>query len=136
MRDDWFRRLLRDIFMLERDLLENFDMGFDYAIPGMQMRETESYYIITIPLPGVRKEDINLYLDGNNLVIDVHSKAKEERKEKNEYFVNVGEIHLHREIPLPANADPNSIEAEYRNGLLVIRIKKTNQFRGRRIPIK
>ena len=147
-REDLFRRLLRDLFELERELMREFyePLPLERPLPtqprlplsiGPNVKETESEYIITIPLPGVRKEDINLYLVDNKLVLDVRSERKAEKREKEGEFVSFNAINIHQEFPLPPNADPNKIEAEYRNGLLVIRVKKAGQpFRGKRIEIK
>ncbi len=145
--EDPFRRLLRDLLALERDLFRAVEREFaPFAMPERlpipraampQYRETETEYILTIPLPGVRKEDINLYLVDDKLVLDVKSQRRQERKEKEGEFVGISAINIHQEFPLPPNADPNKIEAEYRNGLLVIRIKKAGQpTRGKRIEIK
>ena len=128
--------------LLERDLLLNLErepMLREVRFPRLgnyNIRETESEYIITIPLPGVRKEDINLYLVDNKLVLEVNSQRRAEKKDKNEEFISVGVINIRQEIPLPINADKNSIKAEYRNGLLVIRIKKLSSGFGKRIPIE
>ena len=142
MFDDPIRRLLRDLMLLERDLFLNLErepMLREVRFPRLgnyNIRETESEYIITIPLPGVRKEDINLYLVDNKLVLEVNSQRRAEKKDKNEEFISVGVINIRQEIPLPINADKNSIKAEYRNGLLVIRIKKLSSGFGKRIPIE
>ena len=151
--EDPIRRLLRDLLLLERDLFRTIERDFT-ALPvereffsraptrlpfaGPNIRETESEYIITIPLPGVRKEDINLYLVDNKLVLDVKSQRRMEKKDEKENFVSIGAINIHQEFPLPPNADPNKIEAEYRNGLLIIRIKKAGNIPpiGRKIDIK
>ena len=77
--------------------------------PMLDINETDSEVMVTMELPGFRKEGIELYLNGNSLVVKASS---EERKAE-------------KVIPLPAAVDGESIRATYRNGVLDVSMKKS-----------
>lgn len=82
---------------------------FEEKDPMLDINETDSEVMVTMELPGFRKEGIELYLNGNSLVV----KAKNEERE------------AEKVIPLPAAVDEESIKATYRNGVLDVSMKKS-----------
>jgi HSP20 family molecular chaperone IbpA len=95
------------------------------------LEQREDSYLITVPLPGRGKEDVSVTLIGNNLNIKaskpkVDDEAKEKSKEpKNpflRYFFTFVDVDM--DIPLPQNADLESIKSVMANGLLRVKIGK------------
>ena len=95
------------------------------------LEDREDGYFITIPLPGRNKEDVNVTLIGNNLNIKASiPKVNEETKEKPKeaanpflrYFFTFIDVDM--DIPLPPNADLESIKSIMANGLLRVKIGK------------
>lgn len=95
------------------------------------LEDREEGYLITIPLPGRAKEDVTVSLIGNNLNVKA-SKPKTEGEPKEEskqtrppfmrFFFKFIEVDM--DIPLPANADLDSIKSVMANGLLKVKIGK------------
>ena len=95
------------------------------------LHKGETEYLITVPLPGRTKEDVNVSLIGNCLNVKaVKPKNVEETKDDKEKpgfpflrhlfsFINVD-----MDIDLPADADLDSIKSIMTNGLLRIKIGK------------
>ncbi|MHA1194218.1 MAG: Hsp20/alpha crystallin family protein [Promethearchaeota archaeon] len=93
-------------------------------------------YLITIPLPGRTKEDVKVSLINKNINVEakkpkVHEKDGKEEKEKQEYFCGVPFpmsgfkfIDVNMDIPLPADADEDSVSSKMANGLLRITVVK------------
>ncbi len=77
--------------------------------PMLDINETDSEVMVTMELPGFKKDGIELYLNGNSLVV----KATD------------GEREAEKVIPLPAAVDKESIKATYRNGVLDVSMKKS-----------
>jgi len=77
--------------------------------PMLDINETDSEVTVTMELPGFRKDGIELYLNGNSLVVKAVGEERETEKV----------------IPLPAAVDEESIRATYRNGVLDVSMKKS-----------
>jgi len=77
--------------------------------PMLDINETDSEVMVTMELPGFKKDSIELYLNGNSLVVKASSEEKGTEKV----------------IPLPAAVDEESIRATYRNGVLDVSMKKS-----------
>jgi HSP20 family protein len=89
--------------------------------PLTDVIEAEDHIAITIEIPGVEKQDIDIDLDDNLLTIDVDTESRK----------------FHKELDLPDGLDLNSIEATYKNGVLDIEIKrkKEKKKKGKKIDI-
>ena len=82
--------------------------------PLVDVIDGESEVTVIAELPGVEKEDIDLNADERSLSIIVD--AKERR--------------YHKELRLPADVDPDSIKAAYKNGILEVKLKRIERKRN------
>ena len=96
-------------------------------IPAVNTREGDDAYYIEVDLPGVKKEDINIDVDENTLTISGERKVKEEHKEDNFYKVESVYGKFERSFSLPEDVDTDKIEAEFKNGVLEIKIPKVQK---------
>lgn len=89
--------------------------------PLVDVQETDDEVQITAEVPGVKKEDIDLEVTGNTLIIKVEGKDRK----------------YYKEVELPAEVDPDSAKASYNNGVLDIQLKKVKpKAKGKKIKIK
>ena len=89
--------------------------------PLVDVIEEEDKVYVTAEVPGVTKEDIQLEITDDTLVIKVD---REDRK-------------YYKEVKLPAKVDEDSAKATYQNGVLDIEFKKTKPSKkGKKIEIK
>jgi HSP20 family protein len=94
----------------------------------IEIKETENNYIVNVEIPGVKRENINLYYEKGLLII----KIKKEKQEKAKYSeIQYGE--LIRKIPM-SNINENTIMAENKNGILEIKFEKKENIK--KIEIK
>jgi len=112
--------------------MKNFMGHFGNFIPH-NVEDVGEQYLITVPLPGRTKEQVNVSVI--NKIINITAKkpsipeyeVKPEEKEKKEHpFPGMGFrfIDVNMDIPLPADADENSISSKLANGLLRILVNK------------
>jgi HSP20 family protein len=89
--------------------------------PLTDVIETKDQVTITVELPGVAKKDINLEVLEESLTIDVDSESRK----------------YHKELKIPENLDPDSINANYKNGVLdiVLKRRKEKPKKGKKIDI-
>lgn len=107
--------------------------------PVLDIEETERTYRITLEIPGVEKDDVEILVDGDLLTIRGEKRQEKRSDEGDFHRIERSYGAFRRELNLPDDADPDSIEASFRNGVLTITIGKREQeqaARGRLISIK
>ena len=92
--------------------------------PTINTREGEFAYHVEVDLPGVKKEDINIQIEDNTLVISGERKVKEEIKEKDYYRVESAFGSFSRSFTLPEDVDIENIHAESSDGVLEVVVPK------------
>ena len=88
-------------------------------------------------MPGVKKEDIKITVNEDNLSISGHTKSEEEKKddEKRYYFRSM-ESSYSQSFNLPTKVDPDKIEAKFEDGVLSVKLPKAEEVKPRQIEIK
>ncbi len=117
-------------------LPERVTTGFENVwTPSVDISETDNEIIVTAELPGVKKDDVKISLQEN--VLTIRGEKKQEKEEKNENFHRVERAYgmFQRSFTLPATVDPNKIKATFKDGVLKIRLPKTEEARMKEIPI-
>jgi HSP20 family protein len=103
----------------------------------MDAIETENGYLVHSELPGVKKEDIDVAIEGNQVTIAAEVKREWEKKDgdrllrSERYFGNV-----YRSFTLPAELDESACEAKYDNGVLELKLVKKAAAPGKRLAIQ
>jgi len=119
--EDRFRRMVAEARrMEERTLraLKEFEHAEGCIVPLYELRPTADGYVVTIDLPGVEKQEINLLFKGDSIVVTAPCKRSARtagRGGQLEYFI---------ELAMPRGIDEQSIKASMKNGLLRIDMKK------------
>lgn len=108
----------------------------DRFVPGIDVSETADQFEVTVELPGMKKEDININLENNQLTVSGERKFKNEEKNKKYHRVESQYGEFTRSFMLPDNIDEESIEARYEDGLLHITIDKDEEKVSKKIEIK
>ena len=105
-------------------------------VPSLDLHETDSEYVVTVELPGVRKEDVTVEMTEG--VLTVRGEKKSERVEKKERgrYIERSYGSFSRSFTLPANATPDRIDASYKDGILTLRIGKREETKPKTIAIK
>jgi len=138
-----FRRR-RSTFDLVRELEQEMEREIEYFLmelkhdelagqclqPLYDVRETDEEIVVTIDLPGARKEDIDLRLSEDQL--SLYAPISYGVKVSRSYMRSATCYRLHLELPEPVDVDSASIT--YRNGVLEVRMRKKHW--GHRIPIE
>lgn len=103
---------------------------------NFEVKETDEALVFTGDLPGVKKEDLDIALDGNVLTIS-GTRASEQKKEGETYFVYERQYgSFSRSFKLPDYADREAIEADLTNGVLEVTIPKQAASKPRKIALK
>ena len=131
--------LIRDPFLaapfrLMDELLRNTGNGNRVAgfTPPVDVHETEDEYLVTIDLPGVKSEDVNVEINDNVLSISGARVADETGAAQ---LVERPYGTFARTLTLPQGVDSDSIEAGYQDGVLELRIPKPAEQKPKKITI-
>jgi HSP20 family protein len=103
-------------------------------IPFADVEETESAWIIEAELPGVSRDDINVELRNGELVISGDVKEREGRGRLRRRARRTGHFEYH--VTLPGETDEEHIDATLHEGVLTVRVPKTEQAKPRRVEVR
>lgn len=105
-------------------------------LPVLDVAETDGAVTVTMDLPGVKPEEINIEVTGSTLRIS--GERQEEREEKGKSFHRVERRsgRFVRAITLPCPVQEEQVEAKYEDGVLRIELPKTEEAKPRKIEVK
>jgi HSP20 family protein len=102
--------------------------------PRMDMKQTGDKYIITMDIPGMDKDKINVEIKQGTLVISGERQSETKDNKNNQYYRQERSFGTFMQaIPLPEDAKTDRIDAKYNNGVLTVtvaRMKKDEQGPG------
>jgi HSP20 family protein len=106
----------------------------DVWVPLVDIEETEDAWIIEAEVPGVRSEDVDVEVGENELAITGEIKERERQGVLRRKTRRVGRFEFR--VTLPGQADASKVEANLEDGVLTIRIPKTEIARARHIEVR
>jgi HSP20 family protein len=109
---------------------------FEGWTPAVDIYEDKDKFTVRAELPGMKKEDISVSLDGDTLTISGERKQEEEKKEGEEYRTERFFGRFQRSITLPAPVQTDKIEASYKDGILTITLPKAEEAKPKQIAVK
>ncbi len=108
----------------------------DGVLPRIDIREGRKHITVKAELPGVEKDDIDVSIDNGLLRLSGEKRREKEEKDENYYHLESEYGRFSRLIELPAEVDPDDVDATYRKGVLTVKIKKAKDAQSRKISIR
>ena len=102
--------------------------------PPVDIEEQDDAYVIEAELPGVKREDANIELVGNELTITGEIEERERKGVLRRRTRRVGRFEYR--VMLPDQVDSERVEAKLDNGVLNVRVPKAQQAQRRKIEVK
>ena len=137
-RFDPFNELVDDLFkgFLVRPLSYE---GRNEALPRMKVdvAEKNGAYLVTAELPGVKKDDINVSIDGAQVTLEAEVKREKEAS-KDERVLHTERVYgkVSRSFTLPQEVDEAKAEAKFRDGVLELTLPKKSAAQRKQISIQ
>jgi HSP20 family protein len=103
-------------------------------VPAVDIEELEDAYVVEAEVPGVKREDVNIEVSGNELTISGEIKVREREGVIRRRTRRVGEFEFRVVLPNEVNAE--GIDAKLNDGVLTVRIPKAERAQRRRIEVK
>lgn len=103
--------------------------------PPVDIEETDNEYVIKAELPGLKKEDVDVTL--NNGVLTISGERKHEKEEKNRryHYVECSYGSFSRSFSLPGGADLARVGAQFKDGVLRVRVAKSEAAKPKQIEV-
>ncbi len=132
---DVFRDALEDFFSSGADIAPWLRRGLDFG-PAVDVSESDKEYKAEVELPGVKKDDLNVTVDDGRLRIEGH--REQEDKDEGEDYIRMERSSgsFARTLQLPPTVDEESAEAEFKDGVLTVRVPKTAEAQGKKVEVK
>lgn len=110
--------------------------GIKSLLPSVDIHEDNDAYYFDAELPGLKKEDIDVKVEDNILYIKGEKRKDSEKSDKNYYRVEREYGSFARSFSLPDTADTTKVNAEYRDGVLHVKLAKKEAAKPKRIDVK
>jgi HSP20 family protein len=136
-------------FSMMRKLSEEMDRAFHSSLglgrgfgdtgmwsPAVDIRHKDGNLEISAELPGLGKDDVHVECTDEGIIIQGEKKQEHESNEGGWHRTERSYGHFYRMIPLPEGANGEQAKAEFKDGVLCVRVPFTEEKqRGRQIPI-
>ena len=103
--------------------------------PAVDVYETDKEFVLKAELPGVDPKDVEVRVEDSTLYLKGERKFEKETKEENYHRVERSYGTFTRSFSLPHTINTEQIHADYRNGVLTIRLPKREEAKPKQIKI-
>ena len=105
------------------------------GVVDINMLQTDNDVVINASIPGVKPDDINISITGDNLTIRGEIQEDEEFKDANYHIKEFRYGNFSRSIPLPSKVDTDKAKAEFENGVLTLTLPKVEEVKPKTITV-
>jgi HSP20 family protein len=107
-------------------------------LPAVDIIEKKDRFVLKVELPEVRKEDVRVAIDNGVLTISGERRMELDEEDKDSQHRRVERLYgsFSRSFTLPEEADENGIDANYKDGMLMLSIPKVAKPEPRAIEVK
>lgn len=126
-----FDRLLEDVFSPVTIETQNV---MDYT-PPCDVEETDTHYVVSLDVPGMAKENLNVEVSGDCLVISGSRKEEHISKRGEPQITERYQGRFYRSMSFPGLTEESKIEAIYKDGVLRVAVPKAAGTKKKTVPI-
>lgn len=116
------------------------DLGEGEAVaawrPAVDLTESDEEFRLTAEFPGMSADDIDVEVQEGDLVLRGEKELEEEREEEDYRVAERSYGEFFRRFALPSSVEADEISAEMTDGVLTVRLPKTEREAGRKIQIE
>mgnify|MGYP001182188401 FL=1 len=137
-----FERMIDDIWrrpfpsLLQPERWWPAETGSMIRMPAVDVFEEKDDVVIKAEIPGLSKEDINVQVTDSTLTIKGEKKREEEVKEDDYYRCERSFGSFTRAVALPCDVKAEQVKASFKNGVLEVRMPKTEEAKKKAITVK
>jgi HSP20 family protein len=123
---------------LARGALTGFQQGPERLVPTMDVVENDNEIVVSVEMPGLQRNDIDISIDDDVLTIRGEKKVEDKQTDEKKNFHVTERAYgvFYRAIQLPSGIDPSKVEARMENGVLKITIPKPARSGAQKIEVQ
>ena len=125
--DDFFAPTVWDDFFTTQSSLSNL---------SADIWEEKDDIFVKMALPGIKKDDVKITINEDNISISGQSKEEEKEEKERNYYLRSMESTFQQSFNLPTKVNPDDADAEFKDGVLTIKLPKADEVKPREIEIK
>lgn len=103
--------------------------------PSVDISEDENEYLIKAELPEVSKDDVHITVENGILTIKGERRFEKEEKGRKYHRIERGYGSFMRTFSMPEDADPDKVSAEFKDGVLKVRLAKSEAKKPKQIEV-
>lgn len=135
--DDVFDRIFNAPLAFPAVPFEPFRKAMEGTwMPAIDLTETEKEFILRAEVPGVPKENLDVHLEGEVLILTGHRETKTTEKGENMLWEEREAGKFVRTLRLPKAVEATKVEAVFQDGILTVRVPKAEVAIKNKILIK
>jgi HSP20 family protein len=134
--DDLQKRLSSVFGMAARPTNGKEEMTVAQWLPLVDITEDDKEYLIKAELPEVKREEVKVNVESGVLTISGERKFEKEEKNKRYHRVERAYGSFTRSFSVPDDADDSKVSAEFKEGVLTVRLAKSEKARPKSIEVK
>jgi HSP20 family protein len=145
----WFNKKSLNPFQNQLEIQDSFDRLFNEFMnlkmtngikdlpfsPSCELTEQDNNYVLKFDLPGISKENVQVVADNDNLIVRAERKEEKKSETKKKFFSEVYYGSYARSFTMPGPIDDKQIDAKFDNGVLTIKVPKSESSNAKRIAI-
>jgi HSP20 family protein len=138
----WFDRMVEEFWrrpfptLLRPERWWPAETGMMMRMPAVDVYEEKDDVVIKAEIPGLSKEDISVQVTDSTLTIKGEKKRQEEVKEDDYYRCERSFGSFTRAVALPCDVKADQVKASFKNGVLEVRMPKTEEAKKKAITVK
>jgi HSP20 family protein len=131
---DRFNQLFNQTF--SQAFGEGQELGSRTWAPAVDIYEDDQHLVIKAELPGVDPKDVEVRVENHTLFLKGERKFEKETKEGNYHRVERSYGSFSRTFSLPSTVNTENAQAEYKDGLLTLKLAKREEAKPKTIKIE
>lgn len=137
---DPFRSLQKEM----DELLDRFSLRWNgegrglegISIPAMDVSETDGEVQLTVDVPGMKADEINVEVSGRTVQIRGEHKEEKEEKGRTYHRIERRSGSVYRSVELPCAVNEGKVAAEYKDGVLTVKLPKSEEAKSHKVTVK
>jgi HSP20 family protein len=134
----------RDVIALQNrvnSLFRDFNEGGDSAlatasfVPAVDVYEDAQKVVLKLEVPGIEEKDLDVRVENQTLTVKGERKFEKEEKEENFHRIERRYGSFYRAFTLPSTVDTESVQANYKAGVLKVELKKKAEAQPKQIKV-
>jgi HSP20 family protein len=142
-----FRSPLADVAVLQNRLNSIFNdfarpdgeqesLGMGSFIPPVDVYEDEHKLVLTLEVPGIKQEDLDVRVENQTLTVKGERKFEQNQKEENFHRIERRYGSFTRTFTLPQTVDTGAVTANYEHGVLAISLAKKEAAKPKQVKVE